>query len=336
MDILIVSGFLGSGKTTLILKYLESIQNEHKKVSILENDFGSSNYDASWLKQVSSTSSSRFSVEELTAGCICCSLNDAFRQAIDKIIQIDMPDLLIIEPSGVASLSELKKTLAHMSVLCVTLVDLKNYAKNQFNFGDLFDDQIKSADLLLFTHDENQIEFISEVSKLNPNAIVIRNYTLSFPVTFIHEMLTNPLKLLHESTVKPLVISPLEVSPFNVVSSQHQHSLSPINTVSFNRHGQLYTLTAITINLRAVFDERVIHLTPFKDSISFLLNNDDSDQRFIRIKGTFSTCEGDYALQYNQDDIVIYKAEFVDHQMTFIGTQITESYIFNCLKGGVI
>ena len=331
MDILIVSGFLGSGKTTLILKYLDSIQHDHIKVSILENDFGSSNYDAAWLKQVSSASSSRFSVEELTAGCICCSLSDAFRQAIEKINHLDKPDLLIIEPSGVASLSELKKTIAHMSVLCVTLVDLKNYAKNQFNFGDLFEDQIKSADILLLTNDENQHDFISEINELNPNATLVRNYTLSFPVAFIKEMLSNNIKLFESQPSEPI-----KISPFNVLSSHHQHSVSHINSVSFYNHGQGHTLTAITINLRTVFGGDAIQLIPFRESMSFLLNNSDTDQKFIRIKGTFRTLEGDYALQYNQDELIYRLTEFVDHQMTFIGTQITENYILNCLKGSVI
>ena len=91
-EIIIVSGFLGAGKTTLIQTWLSkgALQG---KVAIIENDFGEVGVDAEQLR------SGNVSVTELSAGCICCSLSGNFVRALEELIERYAPDTIIIEPT---------------------------------------------------------------------------------------------------------------------------------------------------------------------------------------------------------------------------------------------
>ena len=75
----VISGFLGAGKTTLIKKLLTgSISSE--KVILLENEYGEVGIDGSFMK------GSGITVTELNAGCICCTLEGDFQDAIDQMV----------------------------------------------------------------------------------------------------------------------------------------------------------------------------------------------------------------------------------------------------------
>ena len=103
IPIVIISGFLGSGKTT----FLQHILKEHTskdKILIIENDFGETSLDAANLAKTGAT------VREVTSGCICCSLQGNFQQALLDILQNYKIDMIYIEPSGVSKLSEIIHT----------------------------------------------------------------------------------------------------------------------------------------------------------------------------------------------------------------------------------
>ena len=89
IPIIIISGFLGSGKTT----FLQHILKEHKptdKVLIIENYFGETILDAANLAKTGAT------IREVTSGCICCSLQGNFQQALLDILQNYDVDIIYI------------------------------------------------------------------------------------------------------------------------------------------------------------------------------------------------------------------------------------------------
>ena len=142
IPIVIISGFLGSGKTT----FLQHILKEHKstdKILIIENDFGETSLDAVNLAKSGAT------VREVTSGCICCSLQGNFQQALLDILQNYEIDVIYIEPSGVSKLSEIihtckdeeiaKSAYVHASVTTVDAMQAPMFIKN---FGLFFKDQI--------------------------------------------------------------------------------------------------------------------------------------------------------------------------------------------------
>ncbi len=97
MKIYIISGFLGSGKTTLLLSLARFFSDNDYRTAIIENEIGNVPVDSVLLK------SQGFSVKELFAGCICCSIRQDLAIAVKDIKQSVDTDILLIEPTGVAA-----------------------------------------------------------------------------------------------------------------------------------------------------------------------------------------------------------------------------------------
>ena len=171
----IISGFLGSGKTTLIRKLLnETLKNE--KVVLIENEFGEIDVDSDFLKDTS------IEIKSINAGCICCSLQGDFEEALKKVIETYNPDRIIIEPSGVGKLSDVTKAVktveeAKINALC-TIVDARKckiYAKN---FKEFFNDQIKAATCIIISKtqtisEEKLKEAYAIIKEINPEARIM-------------------------------------------------------------------------------------------------------------------------------------------------------------------
>ena len=171
----IISGFLGSGKTTLIRKLLnETLKNE--KVVLIENEFGEIDVDSDFLKDTS------IEIKSINAGCICCSLQGDFEEALKKVIETYSPDRIIIEPSGVGKLSDVTKAVktveeAKINALC-TIVDARKckiYAKN---FKEFFNDQIKAANCIIMSKtqtisEEKLKEAYAIIKEINPEARIM-------------------------------------------------------------------------------------------------------------------------------------------------------------------
>lgn len=92
-ELIIVGGFLGSGKTTSILSIAKSLYNSGKKVGIVTNDQGSDLVDTNFLRM------SGLSVLEVTGGCFCCNF-DEFISKIQNLAENEMPDIILAEPVG--------------------------------------------------------------------------------------------------------------------------------------------------------------------------------------------------------------------------------------------
>ena len=144
----IFSGFLGAGKTTLIRKLIqEAYQGE--KLVLIENEFGDIAIDGGFLQDAG------VQITEMNSGCICCTLVGDFTKALKKVIADYAPDRILIEPSGVGKLSDVAAAVERVEDAKigskVTVVDAgkaKMYARN---FGEFFNDQVVSADLIVMS-----------------------------------------------------------------------------------------------------------------------------------------------------------------------------------------
>ncbi len=92
----IITGFLGSGKTTLI-KHLLDTSLKGKKVALIENEIGEVSVDSVILK------TQNVQISELTAGCMCCTISGDFQNAVSDILKGVSPDVLLIETTGIAN-----------------------------------------------------------------------------------------------------------------------------------------------------------------------------------------------------------------------------------------
>lgn len=181
INVYIVSGFLGSGKTTFIQKLLA--EKKFEKVMLLENEFGEVGVDSSFFD-------STLNVKEINNGCICCSLQGDFADALEEIEDMGISDL-IIEPSGVGKLSEIinvvKADPDFRIVSHICIVDVKTCRKYHINFKEYFNDQVSCANAIILSHtdvaDEQTIDAAIEIVKeLNDHATIvskpIANYTI--------------------------------------------------------------------------------------------------------------------------------------------------------------
>ncbi|MDU5998942.1 MAG: GTP-binding protein, partial [Finegoldia magna] len=117
---------------------------------------------------------------EINSGCICCGLKSDFKEIIHKIDK-DQFEYIIIEPTGVAKLTDILEVLKDEENLqiqkCVTIVDCDSYICFHDDFGEFFNDQIKNADIIYITNIENlEEEKIEEVKnsieQFNKHAII--------------------------------------------------------------------------------------------------------------------------------------------------------------------
>ena len=143
----VISGFLGSGKTTLVKKLLQVHHKE--KVVLIENEFGDIGIDGELIEREG------FEVFEISTGCICCIMQKDFVQMLTRIIEEFRPERIIIEPTGISILSEIIDILRKPEFTSslqinslVTVVDSVNYLQQCEVFGEFFEDQITNASVL--------------------------------------------------------------------------------------------------------------------------------------------------------------------------------------------
>ncbi len=100
IPLIILSGFLGAGKTTVLNHLLQNANG--RRIAVLVNDVGEVNIDAALVKDVAQVDSgSADNVLELNNGCICCGIKEAFNEAIINLAN-RKPDCIIVEATGIA------------------------------------------------------------------------------------------------------------------------------------------------------------------------------------------------------------------------------------------
>jgi G3E family GTPase len=146
----IISGFLGAGKTTLI-QYLFRYCYGGRKIAVIENDFGEVGIDGGLLESTGAK------VTEIISGCICCTLVLDFQKAIETLAADPDIERIVIEPSGVAKLSDVLRACGNISAeliglgKIITVVDALSYEKYAAGFGAFFLDQVRHADIVLIS-----------------------------------------------------------------------------------------------------------------------------------------------------------------------------------------
>ena len=178
VPVTVVTGFLGSGKTTLI-RHLISNANG-KKLAVLVNEFGSEGVDGEILKSCAVANCPAENVVELANGCICCTVADDFIPAMEQLLsRLVKPDHILIETSGLALPKPLLKAFDWPEIRSritidgvIALADAEAVAAGRFApdpaaveaqraadenldhetpLSEVFEDQIACADIVLLT-----------------------------------------------------------------------------------------------------------------------------------------------------------------------------------------
>lgn len=316
INVYIISGFLGSGKTTFIQHLLNN--KKFSKVMLLENEFGEVGVDGAFFDKT-------LNVREINNGCICCSLQGDFADALEEIEDMGVTDL-IIEPSGVGKLSDIldvvKKDKDYTIVSHICIVDVKTAKKYHMNFKEYFDDQVKFANAIIFSHldvaDKDTIESVkSIIREINPTALFNDRSISEYQ---IDELLD-------------LIVSNNDVINDEIEEHEHHHDHDEECCCHHHHHhegechehhhdgeccGHHHHDDEDEVFKNVVFSPEYIFN---KNELETILSNIDQD--IIRIKGYVNSEKGSYFFNYVLNEFSIYEKERKEPSIVcIIGTDI--------------
>ena len=239
LPVTVITGLLGSGKTTLIRHLIQNPGG--KRLAVVVNEFGDVGVDGDILKSCAIPECPAENIMELANGCICCKVADDFIPTIEALIKLDpQPQHIIIETSGLALPKPLLKAfdwpeirskitvdgvvaLADAEAVAsgrfapdVAAVDAQREADDSINhetpLSEVFDDQMSCADLVLLTKCDLTAE--NEIEKAK-NFIRSRS-SRSLPVIDVVE-----------GNIDPRVVLGLEAAAEDDIDARPSHHDSP-------------------------------------------------------------------------------------------------------------
>ena len=179
MKVMIIGGFLGSGKTTTILKISRQLSNAEKRTAIIVNEIGEIGLDGDIL------SGPDIVTEELTSGCICCTLRISMQYTLQTLEEEFGPDIVIIEPTGIAFPGQIREEIETMGLSdlsfapVVTLVDPGRFGTEAKEIPRFIETQIREAEILCINKtDITPAEIVLSTEKMiheiNPEARILK------------------------------------------------------------------------------------------------------------------------------------------------------------------
>lgn len=302
MKILLVSGFLGAGKTSFI-KYLS--ERTGKKFVIIENEFADEDIDSNILKSYSP----EMEIMSISEGCICCSMNLSFAHSVMTVANSLNPDYLIVEPSGVARpqniIDELSNIIYERISLLqpIVIVDGKNYKRVFDEFADLYGGDIMNLSRIFVSKSENlyreDFEKIKRDLGLKANNFLFSHYSKLRDEEIDH-ILNDELVLSDNKTLE-------------IKSKETKKEIETPNLKSIS----ITKLRDISPGEMALFLERVMR--KYYGDI-------------IRTKGVFRANNLYFRYELVEGDYIIGGFEENDIKMVFIGKDIMEKELREFLE----
>lgn len=176
----LISGYLGTGKTTLINQLLRTTK---KKIALLVNDFGDVNIDESLIE------SRTDSLLSIAGGCVCCSYGNELIETLESMNSSEiLPDHIVLEASGIALPSKIIQTVSLMNFLSfhgtVLLTDASRIQAqlNDVYISDTIKLQIQEHDLLVL----NKTDLIGEEDLSNCMDVLLKNFQIKKLLTTVN------------------------------------------------------------------------------------------------------------------------------------------------------
>ncbi|MCA9368924.1 MAG: GTP-binding protein [Pseudomonadales bacterium] len=262
----VFSGFLGSGKTTIISHLIDTLQANGTKVAYIKNEIGDTDIDSKLMK------GKDIETKELLNGCICCTLVGPFASAVSELITSYHPDRIIIEASGAADPSAIALMINSHPELTrdgiISIVDVENF-EGYKDLSVTAQNQTQFTDLIIF----NKVEMVPLDRK---KAVV----------GYVRELNTHsPIIEAPAGTVDPEVVfglDPKHLEPFILEHAQHKHTHAHTQNHIQSDHFEAFTLKSP----QPISEEKVRSVL------------ETLPKPIFRTKGIFLTPEGKW-LSYN-------------------------------------
>lgn len=219
IPVTVITGFLGSGKTTLIRHLMQNPQG--KRLAILVNEFGTVGVDGDILKSCADDNCPVENIVELANGCICCTVADDFIPTIEALMALPVrPDHIIIETSGLAlpkpllkafdwpairskitvdgviALADAEAVAAGRFAPDVAAVDAQRLADDSIDhetpLSEVFEDQISCADIILMT----KADLAGEAGLAAARAVIVAESPRPIPILSMTEGIIDPALIL--------------------------------------------------------------------------------------------------------------------------------------------
>ena len=281
IPVTVITGFLGSGKTTLIRHLMQNPQG--KRLAVLVNEFGSVGVDGDILKSCADENCPVENIVELANGCICCTVADDFIPTIEALMALpEKPDHILIETSGLALPKPLLKAFDWPAIRSritvdgvIALADAEAVAAGRFApnvaaveaqraaddsldhetpLSEVFEDQISCADIVLMS----KADLAGEAGLAAARAVIEAEAPRKLPII--------PMQ---EGRIDPAVILGLNAAAEDDLDARPSHH----DGADDHEHDDFDT---VVIELPEISDPEAL-----KDAITRLAR----EQNILRVKG---------------------------------------------------
>ena len=189
--LILLTGYLGSGKTTFLKNFLEYQNQRNNFTAIVQNEVGQVNIDGSLTGE-------EYLVSELQDGCVCCSIIGEFVYSIRKILSDFAPDTIIFELSGLSNPSNLLSEIEELSDLVqfdnlTCIVDAQHFHSQKDATDELVKQQILASNLIIINKQDlltnSELEWTkTKIKSLNPKAITLATKDCQINPAMLYDM----------------------------------------------------------------------------------------------------------------------------------------------------
>jgi G3E family GTPase len=230
IPVTIVTGFLGSGKTTIISFLIDYLLEKNVKVAYIKNEIGSEDIDGKLMR------GKHIDTKELLNGCICCTLTGPFYHAVTELVETIHPDRIIIEASGVADPSAIALLVStHPRVYregVIGVIDVVNFegykdlsltAGRQAQFTDII--VFNKIEMVTLARKKSVVGFVRELNDVTPIVEAPHGFLdpqFAFGITSIERVWKEDKKSLHThgSHLSDELISTVHFSHFGRMDTE--------------------------------------------------------------------------------------------------------------------